>query len=145
MNAGTPSGLGFVKGIREKYVERCQFVDVGIAEENAVSMASGIAKKVKEELDLEITVINPRFLTGLDIELLKSLKENHQLIITIEDGELIGGYGQNIAFFYGESLIKVKNYEISKEFHFDFNPEELLVENGMSVQNLVDYIKNLIC
>ena len=101
-------------------------------------MAMEIAKKVKEEINFDITVINPRFLTGLDEELLNSLKENHKLVITMEDGELQGGYGQNIASFYGESDIKVKNYGISKEFHTDFKPEELLAQNGMSVQNIVN-------
>lgn len=282
LNAGTPMGLGFVKGVREKYVKSGQFVDVGIAEENAVAMSSGIAKnggiavfgtfapffqrtydqmshdlclndnpatmlvlspgvygmnsnthialcdiqmfahipnfiylaptskeeynqmfkfavnqkehpvgirvpatfvstgieddtdysvynknkvelsgntvaifavgpmlsmamevakKVKEEMSLNITVINPRFLTGLDEELLNLLKENHKLIITLEDGELMGGYGQNIASFYGTSDICVKNYGISKKFHTDFKPEELLKDNGMSVQNITHEIK----
>ena len=270
LNAGTPKGLGFVKGVREEYVKRGQFIDVGIAEENAVAMSSGIAKnggtavfgtfapffqrtydqishdlclndnpatmlvllsgvygmntnthialcdiqmfahipnliylapaskeeyrqmfkfattqkehpvairvpvvftqsgvedttdysvynknkveikgskvaiftvgamlpmaletakKVKEETGLEITVINPRFLTGLDEELLTKLKENHELVITLEDGELIGGYGQTIASFYGDMNIKVKNYGISKAFHTDFKADELLAEN----------------
>ena len=71
-------------------------------------MALETAKKVKEETGLEITVINPRFLTGLDEELLTKLKENHELVITLEDGELIGGYGQTIASFYGDMNIKVK-------------------------------------
>lgn len=282
LNAGTPMGLGFIKGVREKYVNRGQFIDVGIAEENAVAMSSGIAKnggtavfgtfapffqrtydqishdlclndnpatmlvvspgiygmntnthialcdiqmfahipnliylapaskeeyrqmfkfattqkehpvairvpvvftqsgvedttdysvynknkveikgskvaifavgamlpmaletakKVKEETGLEITVINPRFLTGLDEELLTKLKENHELVITLEDGELIGGYGQTIASFYGDMNIKVKNYGISKAFHTDFKADELLAENGMSVEQLTAYIK----
>ncbi|MBR1802541.1 MAG: 1-deoxy-D-xylulose-5-phosphate synthase [Clostridia bacterium] len=282
LNAGTPMGLGFVKGIREEYVKSGQFVDVGIAEENAMAMSSGIAKnggtpvfgtfapflqrtydqmshdlclndnpatilvlspgvygmnsnthialcdiqmfahipnliylapaskeeyrqmfqfattqkkhpvairvpgemvetgvedttdysicnknkveqqgtkvalfavgvmvpmamkiakQVKEELNLEITVINPHFLTGLDEELLNSLKENHELVITIEDGELMGGYGQTIASFYGDSNMKVKNYGISKAFHTDFDADKLLEENGISVQNIVKEIK----
>lgn len=282
LNAGTPMGLGMFKGVREKYAERGQFVDVGIAEENAMAMASGvaknggtavfgtfapflqrtydqlshdlclndnpatilvlspgvygmnsnthialcdiqefchvpnliylapsskeeykkmfefattqkehpvgirvpgnmassgtpditdysiynknkieqngskvalfavgilvpmakeIAKKVKEEVGLDITVINPLFLTGLDEELLNKLKENHELVITIEDGELMGGYGQNIASFYGDSDMKVKNYGISKAFHTDFEADELLAENGISVENIVNVIK----
>lgn len=44
VNAGTPMGLGMVKGVREEYVKRGQFVYVGIAEENAMAMVSGIAK-----------------------------------------------------------------------------------------------------
>lgn len=285
LNAGTPMGLGFVKGVREEYVRRGQFIDVGIAEENAVAMSSGIAKnggtavfgtfapffqrtydqmshdlclndnpatmlvlnpgvygmnsnthialcdiqmfahipnfiylaptskeeynrmfkfattqkahpvgirvphefietgiedntdysiynknkveisgskvaifavgpmlsmakevakKVEEEMKLQITVINPRFLTGLDEELLNSLKENHKLVITLEDGELMGGYGQTIASFYGTSNMLVKNYGISKKFHTDFKPEELLEQNGMSVQNIINEIKKYI-
>lgn len=285
LNAGTPMGLGFVQGVREEYVKRGQFIDVGIAEENAVAMSSGIAKnggiavfgtfapffqrtydqmshdlclndnpatmlvlnpgvygmnsnthialcdiqmfahipnliylaptskeeynqmfkfattqkrhpigirvpatfietgiedttdygiynknkvvlngekvaifavgpmitmalkvakKVKEELGLNITVINPRFLTGLDEELLNLLKENHKLVITLEDGELIGGYGQTIASFYGTSEMLVKNYGISKAFHTDFSPEQLLEENGMSVDKLFNEINEFV-
>ena len=285
LNAGTPMGLGFTHGVREEYVERGQFVDVGIAEENMVAMSSGIAKnggtvvfgtyapffqrtydqmshdlclndspatmlvlsagaygmnsnthialcdiqmfahipnfiylaptskeeylqmfkfattqkkhpvgiripvnftetgiedttdysiynrnkvelrgtkvaifaigqmmkmaksvaeKVKNELGLDITVINPRFLTGLDEQLLNSLKKDHELIITLEDGELMGGYGQNIASFYGTEKMKVKNYGISKAFHTDFDAEELLKENGMSVENIFNEIKEFI-
>ena len=44
VNAATPMGLGMVKGVREEYEKRGQFVDVGIAEENAMAMISGIAK-----------------------------------------------------------------------------------------------------
>ena len=99
------------------------------------------ASKAKEKTGLEITVINPRFLTGLDEELLTKLKENHELVITLEDGELIGGYGQTIASFYGDMNIKVKNYAISKAFHTDFKADELLAENGMSVEQLTAYIK----
>ena len=108
-----------------------------------VPMAKEISKKVKEEIGLDITVVNPLFLTGLDEELLNNLKQNHELIITIEDGELMGGYGQNIASFYGNTDMKVKNYGISKEFHTDFEPEELLARNGISVENIVKEIKKI--
>lgn len=105
-------------------------------------MALETAKKVKEEIGLEITVVNPRFLTGLDEELLTQLKENHELVITLEDGELMGGYGQTIASFYDDTNMKVKNYGISKAFHTEFKATELLAENGMSVEQLTTYIRN---
>lgn len=107
-------------------------------------MAVKIAKKVKEELGLNITVVNPLFLTGLDEDLLNDLKENHDLVITIEDGELMGGYGQNLASFYGDTEIKVKNYGISKAFHTDFEAEELLAENGISVNKISEVIKEFV-
>lgn len=109
-----------------------------------VPMAMEIAKKVKEDIGLDITVVNPLFLTGLDEELLNDLKENHNLVITIEDGELMGGYGQNIASFYGDTNMKVKNYGISKAFHTDFEAEKLLDENGISVNKISKVIKEYI-
>lgn len=106
-----------------------------------VPMAMEIAKRVKSEIGVDITVVNPLFLTGLDEELLSSLKENHDLVITIEDGELMGGYGQNIASFYGDTNMKVKNYGISKAFHTDFEADKLLDENGISVDKISKVIK----
>ncbi len=105
-----------------------------------LDMALEVAEKVKKEKKLDITVINPLFLSGLDEELLNSLKNNHSLIITLEDGELMSGYGQNIASFYGTDNIMVKNFGISKKFHTDFTPEELLEENGMSTPKICNNI-----
>ena len=280
LNAATPGGLGFFKGVREKYAERGQFIDVGIAEENATAMASGIAKaggvavfgtfapffqrtydqmshdvalnsspatflvlqpgaygmnsnthtalndiqffsnipnfvylapatreefvamfnyattqrknpvgirtprtfmasnaqdttdyrvlknkvlrkgreaaifavgslvpialaaadKIKEQSGKEITVVNPLFLNGLDTELLDNLSKDHSLIVTIEDGIVDSGYGVNIASYFGDSKIRVKNLGISKAFHTDFNADELLAQNGISAEKLASLI-----
>lgn len=113
-----------------------------IAVSGMMKMANEVAKQVKEDTGNDITVINPLFLSGLDEELLTSLLDDHQIVITIEDGELISGYGQNVASFYGDTSMKVKNFGISKEFHTDFNPEVILAQHGMSVENLVNVVKN---
>ena len=109
-----------------------------------ISMAYDVAKKVKDEMGLNITVVNPLFLTGLDEDLLNGLKKEHELVITIEDGELFGGYGQNIASFYGDSDMKVQNYGLSKKFHTDIVADKLLDENGISVDKLTNVIKGYI-
>ena len=103
--------------------------------------AMEVAKKVKKDIGIDITVINPRFLTGLDEELLNKLKEEHKLVVMIEDGEFMGGYGQNIASYYGNTDMKVQNYGISKAFHTDFETDKLLEENGISVENLANIIE----
>lgn len=108
---------------------------------NMLQMAKDIAQKVKEETGKQITIINPKFLTGIDKELLGEIQINHQLVITLEDNFLDGGYGQRISNFYGESNIKVRNFGISKQFHTDFDPQKLLEHHGMSVDKLVSYIK----
>ena len=107
-------------------------------------LAKNVADEYKKQTGENITVINPKFLTGLDEELLESLKANHKLVITLEDGEVDGGFGQRVAGFYGDSSIKVKNFGLSKKFHTDFNADELLAEHGISVDKLVEYIKHSI-
>ena len=99
-------------------------------------MALEVADKVKTQTGTEITVINPRFVSGLDEELLNELKADHSLVITIEDGEVMGGYGQNVAAFYSDSDMKVRCHGISKAFHTEFKAEELLAAHGISVEKL---------
>ncbi|MBO7238732.1 MAG: hypothetical protein J6U96_05620, partial [Elusimicrobiaceae bacterium] len=71
---------------------------------------------LKAKLNIDATLINPRFITGLDTDLLNNLKTNHQIVITLEDGELDGGFGEKVARFYGSSDMKVLNYGSFKEF-----------------------------
>lgn len=104
-----------------------------------IDRALAIAEKLKNK-NINATVVNPLFLSSLDEDLLNSLKENHKLIVTLEDGELFGGYGQNIASFYGTDDMFVKNYGISKKIHSDFDADELLDECGMSVFTVVNDI-----
>ena len=80
----------------------------------------GLAKQAKEEIKkrygINATLINPRFLTGVDEDLMESLKSNHDLVITLEDGCLAGGFGEKISRYLGNSDIKVLNYGAEKEF-----------------------------
>lgn len=96
-----------------------------------IPKALEIADACLEKIGKRITVINPIYLTGLDTELLDSLKENHKHIVTMEDGILDGGYGQSIASYYGDSDVKVTTLGITKEFHSNFDTEELLTECGI--------------
>ena len=87
-----------------------------------------LGKNVAEELgkyDIKPTLINPRYLTGIDKECLESLKSDHQLVITLEDGELDGGFGEKITRFYGSSEMKVLNYGSFKEFTDRVSLDEL--------------------
>ena len=78
-----------------------------------------LGKDVKEELKkqgINATLINPCYLTGVDEKLLNELKQNHKLVITLEDGCLDGGFGEKISRFYSNSDIKVLNFGAKKEF-----------------------------
>ena len=120
-----------------KYGEQVAIFGVG----NFYNLAEEVSEKLKSEHNIEATLVNPRFLTGLDKELLNSLKENHKLVVTVEDGIVEGGYGQTVASYLGNTELKVQNYGISKKFYDRYNVEELMKENGLTVENIV---KNVI-
>ncbi len=86
------------------------------------------------------TLINPRYLTGLDKELLEKLKQNHRLVITLEDGELDGGFGQKIASYYGSSDMRVLNFGAKKEFTDRIALEALLKRYHLTPEQIVDDI-----
>lgn len=83
---------------------------------NFFNLAKEVKDEVKNKLNINATLINPRFITGIDKELLETLKADHKIVITIEDGILNGGFGEKIARFYGNSDMKVLNYGAKKEF-----------------------------
>ena len=121
----------------EKFGEQVAIFGVG----NFYNLAEEVSEQLKLEHNIEATLVNPRFLTGLDKELLNSLKENHKLVVTVEDGIVEGGYGQTVASYLGNTELKVQNYGISKEFYDRYNVEKLMKENGLTVENIV---KNII-
>ena len=57
--------------------------------------------------------------------MMNSLKHDHELVITLEDGEINGGFGEKISRFFGDSNMKVLNYGSHKEFTDRVSLEEL--------------------
>lgn len=104
-------------------------------------LGESVAKLLKEECGVEATLINPRYITGLDVEVLEELKRSHSLVVTLEDGELDGGFGEKIARFYGSSDVKVLNYGVRKEFADRYITEELLKANRLTDVQIVEDIR----
>ena len=103
----------------------------------------GLAEEVIAALakeNIQATLINPKFISGVDEKLLTELANNHQLVVTLEDGITDGGYGQTIASFLGNTDVKVQNYGLDKAFHDRYVASELLAENGITVENIVKNI-----
>ncbi|MCI9607277.1 MAG: 1-deoxy-D-xylulose-5-phosphate synthase [Muribaculaceae bacterium] len=88
----------------------------GIGEQTAAAL---------KEDGIEATLINPRYLSGLDEPLLTELEADHRVVVTLEDGVLDGGFGEKIARFYGAKPMEVKCYGIKKEFADRYNAAEL--------------------
>jgi len=103
------------------------------------------AQKVANELKvkgLNPTLINLRRYNDIDEKLLKNLKENHRIVVSIEDGVLEGANGGNIARFYGDSDVKVLCYGMKKEFSDSVSVDVLYHKNRLDVEQIVEDILN---
>lgn len=102
------------------------------------------AKLIEEKTGVKATVINPYYITGVDKEMLESLKADHKTVITLEDGVLEGGFGEKIARFYGDSDVKTLCFGLEKKFYDRYDPAEVLKENHLTPEQIAeDVIKTL--
>ena len=108
------------------------------------NMGCEVAKAVEEKTGTKATVINPYYITGIDAELLEELKKDHDVVITLEDGILDGGFGEKIARFYGDSDMKVLNFGLKKEFLDRYDVAEVLKENHLTKEQIVEDIMKFI-
>ncbi len=88
-----------------------------------------LAKLIAEKSGTAPTLINPRYITGIDEAMLTQLKENHSTVITLEDGIL---NGEKIARYYGAADMKVYCYGLKKEFLDRYAVADVLQANHLT-------------
>lgn len=93
---------------------------------------------------IDATLINPRYLNAVDAETLDSLKANHQLVVTLEDGSKDGGFGERIASYYGPSSMKVLVGGIKKGLYDRYDVNQLLSDNRLLDEQIVEDIISLL-
>ena len=103
-------------------------------------IAEDVANLIKEKTGYEATIINPRFLSALDVDLLDKLKEDHDIIVTLEDGIVEGGFGQKIASYYGDVPVKVFNFGAKKEFTNRVSAEKLYAKYNLTPEQILEKI-----
>lgn len=96
-----------------------------------------VAEMLKEQKGIDATLINPRYITGLDEEMLESLKADHEKVITLEDGALEGGFGEKIARFYGDSDMKTLCFGIKKGLYDRYDYQQLAKDNELTPEQIV--------
>lgn len=94
----------------------------------------------EEKTGIKPTLINPRFITGLDKETLNWVLNRHEILVTLEDGILSGGFGAKIAQYYSDKNIEVHNFGFSMDIPRIYNPVELMHKNFLSEAQIVDRI-----
>lgn len=102
------------------------------------------AALIKKKTGIQPTLINPYYITGVDTGLLESLKADHDVVITLEDGVLDGGFGEKIARFYGDSDMKVLNFGLKKEFLDRYDVDVVLKDNHLTAEQIAEDVEKVL-
>ena len=95
-------------------------------------------RQLLAEQGIDATLINPRYLTGVDTALLDELKKDHTVVATLEDGTLDGGFGERIARYYSPSAMRVLNFGVKKQLYDRYDVDELLRENHLTDEQIAE-------
>lgn len=104
------------------------------------SLGEEVKLLLKEKTGIDATLINPRFISGIDEELLNNLKENHKVVVTLESGQKEGGFGSKISSFYGTTDVKVLNVGAKKEFTDEVPYDVFFENNRLNKEQIVEDI-----
>lgn len=129
----TPSYKVTHKGSRVAIIAAGSFYQKG---ENVIRLLA--------DKEIDATLINPRYLSGVDTQTLDMLTENHSLVVTLEDGCKDGGFGERIAAYYGTSDMKVLVGGIKKDLYDRFDLQQLLSDNRLLDEQIVEDIINIL-
>jgi len=97
------------------------------------------------DFNIDITVVNCRFIKPIDENMLKKLVSTHEIFITIEEGIIRGGFGSSILEYFSENNIynPLKMIGINDKFSKHGSNNKLFKDEGLDVDSIVDIIKNI--
>ena len=116
----------------------------------AIIAAGDFLIKGKQVVDLlaaqgiNATLINPRFISGIDEEMLLNLAKDHKVVATIEDGSIEGGFGQRVASYLGTTGLKVINFGVEKKFVDRYKLADLEKANNLLPEQITSSILDLL-
>lgn len=101
----------------------------------------GLGKQVADKIGA--TLVNPISANILDQNALDNLAQNHDVIVTLEDNTLDGGFGQKVASYLGKKQVKVLNFG-QKRVYTDQTPiDQIYRENHLTVSQIINDINAL--
>ena len=101
------------------------------------------ALEVAEQLDA--TVVDMRFVKPIDKNLIVTISQNHQLIVTLEDNVVMGGAGSAVNEVLAEcgSQVRVLNLGLPDRHQEHGSREELLEDAGLDKESILTRIKQI--
>lgn len=90
----------------------------------------------------EPTLVNMRFVKPLDMDLLEILREDHSLIVTLEENVKSGGFGEQVMTYYGSRLHSpaVRIVAIEDKFVPHGSVEDLMHQQQMDSASVTERI-----
>ena len=108
-------------------------------------MGEEVVEKLKADKGIEATLVNPRYITGLDRDTLDELAKTHDVIITLEDGVLDGGFGQRVAGYLGRYKgVGVLNFGLKTEFLDRYNLKAVMESNHLTPELICEDIYKIL-
>lgn len=111
---------------------------------NFYGLGEAAARRIEAATGIRPTLVNPRYITGVDEALLESLRTDHEVVVTLEDGVLDGGFGEKIARWYGPTSMRVVCRGVRKEFADRYDARELLRANRLTEEQIAEDVMALL-
>ncbi len=105
------------------------------------SLALHTADMLKAKKGISATVINPRYLSGIDVEALDLLKNDHHTVITLEDGVIEGGFGEKIARYYGADRMRVLVHGIKKGLYDRYDYAQMARDSRLTPEQIIEDVE----
>lgn len=109
-----------------------------------LQLALSAASELESRYGINATVINPRFISGVDTELMDSLSASHSIVVTLEDGALEGGFGAKIAQHFAPTSMRVLCRGAKKVFEDRYSLSELLQEFRLTPELIAEDVKKVL-
>ena len=116
----------------------------------AAEVTSALAEDDETHAAITATLVDALQYSTMDAELLTMLADGHRLVVTLEDGQLEGGWGEKVTAFYANSNnakashVRVLNFGASKEFTDRVPLDELNERYGLTVATIVSRIHGIL-
>lgn len=116
----------------------------------AAEVTSALAEDDATHAAITATLVDALQYSTMDAELLTMLADGHRLVVTLEDGQLEGGWGEKVTAFYANSNnakashVRVLNFGASKEFTDRVPLDELDERYGLTTATIVSRIRGIL-
>ena len=116
----------------------------------AAEITSALAENDEEHAAITATLVDALQYSTMDAELLTMLADGHRLVVTLEDGQLEGGWGEKVTAFYANSSntkashVRVLNFGAAKEFTDRVPLGELNERYGLTSETIVSRIRGIL-